>query len=93
MSNRIKLKRNSPTDFDATTLPSSLHYGELGFQNVDAQLFIGRCTADDQAAASAVTTHLPLLSDLTIASNGGIEATIASGVTDNSVSLKYDLND
>jgi len=93
MSNRIKLKRNSPTDFDATTLPSSLHYGELGFQNVDAQLFIGRCTADDQAAASAVTTHLPLLSDLTIASNGGIESTIASGATDNSVSLKLDVND
>ena len=93
MSNRIKLKRNSPSNFGATTLPSGLHYGELGLQNVDAQLFVGRCTADDQAAASAVTTHLPLLSDLSIASNGGIEATIASGATDNSVSLKLDVND
>ena len=93
MSNRIKLKRNSPSNFDATTLPSGLHYGELGLQNVDAQLFVGRCTADDQAAASAVTTHLPLLSDLSIASNGGIEATIASGATDNSVSLKLNVTD
>lgn len=93
MSNRIKLKRNSPVVYDATTLPSGLHYGELGLQNVNAQLFVGRCTADNQAAGDAVTTHLPLLSDLSIASNGGIEATIASGATDNSVSLKLDVND
>ena len=93
MSNRIKLKRNSPSNFDATTLPSSLHYGELGLQNVNAQLFVGRCTADNQAAGDAVTTHLPLLSDLSIASNGGIEATTASGATDNSVSLKLDVSD
>ena len=70
MSNRIKLKRNSPGNFDATTLPSGLHYGELGFQNVDAQLFVGRVTQDygnsTLADAGAVTTHLPLLSDLSI---------------------------
>jgi len=93
MSNRIKLKRNSSADFDAATLPSGLHYGELGFQNYNKKLFIGRCTADGQADSGAETTHLPLLSDLTIASNGGIESTIAGGVTDNSVSLKLDVND
>ena len=53
MSNRIKLKRNAPADFDAATLPSSLHYGELGFQNYTKKLFIGRCTVNDQAAADA----------------------------------------
>ena len=93
MSNRIKLKRNSSADFDAATLPSGLHYGELGFQNYTKKLFIGRCTANSQADSGAETTHLPLLSDLSSATNGGIATTIASGVTDNSVTLTLDIND
>jgi hypothetical protein len=88
MSNRIKIKRNSTADFDSATLPSSLHYGELAFQNYTKKLFIGRCTADGQADSGATTIHLPLLSDLT--AGVGLDATIASGDTNNSVTL--DLN-
>ena len=52
MSNRIKIKRNANSNYDATTLPSGLHYGELALQNNSSQLFIGRITADDQAIAA-----------------------------------------
>ena len=91
MSNRIKLKRNSSADFDSSTLPSSLHYGELAFQNYQKKLFIGRCTADNQADSGATTIHLPLLSDLT--DGNGLTKTVASGDTDNSVTLALDLNE
>ena len=90
MSNRIKLKRNSSADFDSSTLPSSLHYGELAFQNYQKKLFIGRCTADNQADSGATTIHLPLLSDLT--DGNGLTKTVASGDTDNSVTLALDLD-
>ena len=89
MSNRIKIKRNANSDFDATTLPSGLHYGELALQNKDSQLFIGRITADDQADSAATTVHLPLLSDLSY--GNGISGTIASGVTDNSATIALDI--
>lgn len=92
MSNKIKIKRNSHTDFDSSTLPSGLVYGELALQNNDSKLFIGRITQDyatsSLADAGAVTTHLPLLSDLT--AGDGLTATIASGATDNSVDLDLD---
>jgi len=92
MSNKIKIKRNSHTDFDSSTLPSGLVYGELAFQNNDSKLFIGRITqdyaSDTLADAGAVTTHLPLLSDLV--DGDGLTATIASGATDNSVTLNLD---
>jgi|21_taG_2_1085346.scaffolds.fasta_scaffold15831_2 hypothetical protein len=89
MSNRIKIKRNASSNFDATTLPSGLHYGELALQNNDSQLFVGRITADDQADSAATTVHLPLLSDLTY--GNGISGTIASGVTDNSATIAMDI--
>lgn len=92
MSNKIKIKRNSPADFDATTLPSGLVYGELGFHNANSKLFIGRVTQDYAttalADAGSVTTHLPLLSDLV--DGNGLTATTASGATDNSVTLNLD---
>lgn len=94
MSNKIKIKRNSHTDFDSSTLPSGLVYGELALQNNDSKLFIGRITQDyassSLADAGAVTTHLPLLSDLT--AGDGLTATTASGATDNSVELDLDAN-
>tara|TARA_Y100000004_G_scaffold125071_1_gene140665 strand:- start:4117 stop:5760 length:1644 start_codon:yes stop_codon:yes gene_type:complete len=89
MSNRIKIKRNSSSDFDATTLPSGLHYGELAFQNKDSQLFIGRVTVNDQADDAATTVHLPLLSDLTY--GNGISGTVAAGNTDNSATISLDI--
>lgn len=89
MSNRIKIKRNANSNYDATTLPSSLHYGELALQNNSSQLFIGRITADDQADSAATTVHLPLLSDLSY--GNGISGTIASGVTDNSATIALDI--
>jgi len=92
MSNKIKIKRNSHTDFDSSTLPSGLVYGELALQNNDSKLFIGRITQDYASSAladaGAVTTHLPLLSDLT--AGDGLTATTASGATDNSVELDLD---
>tara|TARA_Y100001938_G_C8089790_1_gene434341 strand:- start:1409 stop:2824 length:1416 start_codon:yes stop_codon:yes gene_type:complete len=92
MSNKIKIKRNSPADYDASTLPSGLVYGELGFHNANSKLFIGRVTQDYAstalADAGAVTTHLPLLSDLV--DGNGLTATTASGATDNSVTLDLD---
>ncbi len=92
MSNKIKIKRNSPADYDASTLPSGLVYGELGFHNANSKLFIGRVTQDYAstalADAGAVTTHLPLLSDLV--DGNGLTATTASGATDNSVTLNLD---
>tara|TARA_B100000029_G_scaffold270066_1_gene265405 strand:+ start:1202 stop:2836 length:1635 start_codon:yes stop_codon:yes gene_type:complete len=91
MSNRIKIKRNSSADFDSSSLPSSLHYGELAFQNYQKKLFIGRCTADNQADSGATTIHLPLLSDLT--DGNGLTKTVAGGDTDNSVTLALDLNE
>ena len=89
MSNKIKIKRNANSDFDATTLPSGLHYGELALQNKDSQLFIGRITADDQADSAATTVHLPLLSDLTY--GDGIAGSIAVGNTDNSSTISLDI--
>ena len=89
MSNRIKIKRNANSNYDATTLPSGLHYGELALQNNSSQLFIGRITADDQADSAATTVHLPLLSDLSY--GNGISGTIASGVTDNSATIALDI--
>lgn len=92
MSNKIKIKRNSHVDFDSSTLPSGLVYGELGFHNANSKLFIGRITQDYAstalADAGAVTTHLPLLSDLV--DGNGLTATTASGATDNSVTLNLD---
>jgi hypothetical protein len=92
MSNKIKIKRNSHTDFDSSTLPSGLVYGELALQNNDSKLFVGRITQDYAsialADAGAVTTHLPLLSDLV--DGDGLTATTASGDTDNSVTLDLD---
>jgi hypothetical protein len=98
MSNKIKIKRNSHVDFDSSTLPSGLVYGELGFHNVNSKLFIGRITQDyntgnaatdaANADSGAVTTHLPLLSDLV--DGNGLTATTASGATDNSVTLNLD---
>ena len=89
MSNRIKLKRNSASDFDQSTpLPSGLHYGEIGFQNHLKRLYIGKLasnTTDD----GATTIHLPLLSDLT--DGTGLTKTVASGNTDNSVTLDLDV--
>lgn len=94
MSNKIKIKRNSHTDFDSATLPSGLVYGELAFQNNDSKLFVGRITQDYASSAladaGAVTTHLPLLSDLV--DGDGLTATTASGATDNSVTLDLDAN-
>tara|TARA_R100000231_G_scaffold96936_1_gene72453 strand:- start:513 stop:2150 length:1638 start_codon:yes stop_codon:yes gene_type:complete len=89
MSNKIKIKRNANSDFDATTLPSGLHYGELAFQNKDSQLFIGRITVNDQADDAATTVHLPLLSDLTY--GDGIAGSIAVGNTDNSSTISLDI--
>ena len=89
MSNKIKIKRNANSNYDATTLPSGLHYGELALQNNSSQLFIGRITADDQADSAATTVHLPLLSDLTY--GNGISGTIESGVTDNSATIALDI--
>lgn len=92
MSNKIKIKRNSHTDFDSSTLPSGLVYGELALQNNDSKLFIGRITQDYASSAladaGAVTTHLPLLSDLT--GGDGLTTTTASGATDNSVTIDLD---
>lgn len=92
MSNKIKIKRNSPADFDSSTLPSGLVYGELGFHNANSKLFIGRVKQDYAttalADAGSVTTHLPLLSDLV--DGNGLTATTASGDTDNSVTLNLD---
>lgn len=92
MSNKIKIKRNSHTDFDSSTLPSGLVYGELALQNNDSKLFVGRITQDYASSAladaGAVTTHLPLLSDLV--DGDGLTATTASGATDNSVTLDLD---
>lgn len=89
MSNKIKIKRNANSDFDATTLPSGLHYGELALQNKDSQLFIGRITVNDQADDAATTVHLPLLSDLTY--GDGIAGSIAVGNTDNSSTISLDI--
>ena len=89
MRNKIKIKRNANSNYDATTLPSGLHYGELALQNNSSQLFIGRITADDQADSAATTVHLPLLSDLTY--GNGISGTIESGVTDNSATIALDI--
>jgi len=98
MSNKIKIKRNSHVDYDSSTLPSGLVYGELGFHNYGSKLFIGRITqnynsgnaSNDEANADAgaVTTHLPLLSDLT--GGDGLTTTTASGATDNSVTIDLD---
>lgn len=89
MSNRIKLKRNSASDFDQSTpLPSGLHYGEIGFQNHLKRLFIGKL-ASNTTDGNATTTHLPLLSDLTYGE--GLAGTIASGVTDNSSTIALDI--
>ena len=98
MSNKIKIKRNSHVDYDSSTLPSGLVYGELGFHNVNSKLFIGRIDQDyntgnaatdaANADSGAVTTHLPLLSDLT--GGNGLTTTTASGATDNSVTIDLD---
>ena len=91
MSNRIKIKRNANSNYDATTLPSGLHYGELALQNNSSQLFIGRITADDQADSAATTVHLPLLSDLSY--GNGISGTIALDIGGISTAITSGLHD
>lgn len=89
MSNRIKLKRNSASDYDSTTsFPSGLHYGEVAFQNYYKRLYIGKLDSNT-TDSNAATVHLPLLSDLTY--GNGISGTIASGVTDNSATIALDI--
>jgi|9_EtaG_2_1085328.scaffolds.fasta_scaffold00349_27 hypothetical protein len=89
MSNRIKLKRNSASDYDSTTsFPSGLHYGEVAFQNYYKRLYIGKLDSNT-TDSNAATVHLPLLSDLTY--GDGISGTIASGVTDNSATIALDI--
>ena len=104
MSNKIKIKRNSHVDYDASTLPSGLVYGELGFHNIDSKLFIGRITQDyatsTLADAGAVTTHLPLLTDLDVGSNAAsavsgtdlIIADTGTGATDNTHTIRLASN-
>tara|TARA_R100000742_G_scaffold4279_1_gene1675 strand:- start:23530 stop:24630 length:1101 start_codon:yes stop_codon:yes gene_type:complete len=80
----IQIKRNANNA--STDLPGSLLSGEMALVQADKKLFIGR-----HNNSSVEVFHLSSLLDLT--GGNGVTATVASGSTDNSVSLAVDVAD
>lgn len=79
-SNTLQIKRSAT--YDGTGNPSTLAYGELAWSNANQKLFVGKQT-DNGGTVGAY--HIASLADIT--GGNGIDATLSSGLANNSVSL------
>jgi|TARA_B100001939_G_scaffold348233_1_gene374581 hypothetical protein len=82
MSNTLQIKRSS--SYDGTSNPTSLSYGELGWNNGSSKLFVGKQTT---SGGTVESFHVSTLADLTVTSSTGISATLGSGNSDNALTL------
>lgn len=93
-NNTLKIKRNGT--YDQALKPSSLEYGELAYYNAGRELFIGHNTD----GSTITTTHLPLLTDLSVgtsstSSTSNVDIVLAdtgSGDTDNTHTIRLASN-
>jgi hypothetical protein len=93
-NNTLKIKRNGT--YNQALKPSSLEYGELAYYNAGRELFIGHNTD----GSTITTTHLPLLTDLSVgtsstSSTSNVDLVLAdtgSGDTDNTHTIRLASN-